>query len=91
MLHVVQQRQIQPQYQYDVTFSMTSLKKEYTKALSTLHEFTQKVIREKRAQVEEVDTATSTTTESAPKGTHKDSNNISFTFSLFTWVQHNLC
>ena len=70
MVHVMQQRQIQPHLQHEITFSMSSLKKEYIQALSTLHEFTKKIIHEKRAQVEEVDTTT--TTEPTPKGTQED-------------------
>ena len=63
----MQQRQIQPWYQYEILFSMSPLKRDYDKALSTLHEFTKQVIREKRAQVEDVDSAM-TAEATAPKG-----------------------
>ena len=53
----MQRRQIYPWYQYEIFFSMSSLKRDYDEALSTLHEFTKQVIREKRAQVEDVDSA----------------------------------
>ena len=45
MVHVVQQRQIQPQYQLETIFAMTSMKNDYDQALATLHEFTKRVIR----------------------------------------------
>ena len=45
MVHVMQQRQIQPQYQFEAIFAMTSMKKDYDQALATLHEFTKRVIR----------------------------------------------
>ena len=45
MVHVMQQRQIQPQYQLEATFAMSSMKKDYDQALATLHEFTKRVIR----------------------------------------------
>ena len=45
MVHVMQQRQIQPQYQFEAFFAMSSMKKDYDQALATLHEFTKRVIR----------------------------------------------
>ena len=45
MVHVMQQRQIQPQYQIEAFFSMSSMKKDYDQALATLHGFTKRVIR----------------------------------------------
>ena len=45
MVHVMQQRQIQPQYQFEAIFAMSSMKKDYDQALATLHEFTKRVIR----------------------------------------------
>ena len=45
MVHVMQQRQIQPQYQFEAFFAMSSMKKDYDQALATLHEFTKQVIR----------------------------------------------
>ena len=62
MVHVMQQRQIQPHYQNEITFAMTNLKKDYDKALGTLHAFTKKVIKEKRANL------TEDLKEDAPKG-----------------------
>lgn len=50
MVHVMQQRQIQPHLQNEYTFRLSPLKKEYDNALATLHEFTSKVVKEKRAQ-----------------------------------------
>ena len=60
----MQRRQIYPWYQYEIFFSMSNLKRDYDEALSTLHEFTKEVICEKRAQVEDVDSAMT----AAPKG-----------------------
>ena len=54
MVHVMQQRQIQPKYQHDWTFSFTKLGRDYTKALKTLKTFTKKVIGEKRAQFDDI-------------------------------------
>ena len=45
MVHVMQQRQIQPQYQFEAIFAMSSMKKDYDQALATLHKFTKRVIR----------------------------------------------
>jgi len=66
MVHVMQQRQIQPQYQFEAIFAMSSMKKDYDQALATLHEFTKRVIREKRAEVVEVDSAIPIEKDSAP-------------------------
>ena len=62
MVHVMQQRQIMPHLQNDYTFALSSLKKEYNRALSILRGFTKQVIGEKRAQFEE------NSKEGAPRG-----------------------
>ena len=59
MVHVMQQRQINPMLQNETLFGMSKIKKEYDEALKILKDFTQKVIAEKRASFEE---------SSAPKG-----------------------
>ena len=70
MVHVMQRRQIFPQYQHDALFYFTTLKKEYDRALATLHSFTKRVIAEKRQQ-SEADSLNDQAEEaesSAPKG-----------------------
>ena len=59
MVHVMQQRQINPMLQNETLFGMSKIKKEYDEALKILKDFTQKVIAEKRAIFVE---------SSAPKG-----------------------
>lgn len=59
MVHIMQQRQIMPQFQNETLFGWSVLKDDYDKSLKILKDFTQKVIAEKRASFIE---------SSAPKG-----------------------
>ena len=51
MVHVMQQRQINPMLQNETLFGITQMKRDYDKSLQILKDFTQKVIAEKRSSL----------------------------------------